>query len=160
MTAIQILSEQSRHAWAHKWESLRVVLEGVTEEEAAWQADCYAHEAQENGWPLPGTILWQVAHIEFCKRHYINLIRQRPDEDIVVVKRKHTKSFQEEFDRLKETQVEFESLLSSLCDDDLRGTVNGQTPLVEFLNMAIRHDVWHAGQISVLRRLWKFRRDT
>ena len=63
VTGVETYLRQLDDAWEHKWESLRAVLDGVSEEEAAWQPPCYAAEEREEGWPPPGTIRWQVAHI-------------------------------------------------------------------------------------------------
>ena len=74
MTGIDTFLLQFDHAWGHDFESLAAALDGVTEEEAAWQAPAYAGAEREDGWPPPGSIHWQVAHVAHCKRYYTDLI--------------------------------------------------------------------------------------
>ncbi len=145
-------------AWSHKWESLQVVLGGVSDNEASWQARCYAGEKAEDGWPLPGTILWQVAHIAHCKRHYAAIIRARasaraPD----IAPRRVLEDFAAEHESLVTAHAEQRGAIVGIGDDDLSAVVCGMRPLGEFLAMTIRHDSWHAAQIAVARRLYRAR---
>ena len=47
--------------------------------------------------------------------------------------------------------------IEQLTPDDLALRANENMPLDEFLAMTIRHDTWHAGQIAVVRRLYRNR---
>jgi hypothetical protein len=47
--------------------------------------------------------------------------------------------------------------LAAIPADELGARLNGETPAVDFLAAAIRHDAWHAGQIIVARRLYRAR---
>ena len=40
---------------------------------------------------------------------------------------------------------------------DLATVVERGMPLSEYLAMAIRHDTWHAGQMALVRRLYRAR---
>jgi len=154
MNAIEVILKQLDDAWNFKWESLCDALKGVTEEEAQWQADCYADEPQEEGWPKEGTILGQVAHIAISKKHYVNLIKQRPSEDVKEPERKPAKTLEEERIYLKTVHEEYRAVVEALSQDNLSDTVRGDMPLHQFIAMNIRHDVWHASQIKVARRLY------
>ena len=56
-------------------------VDGVTEEEAAWQAACYAADDREEGWPAPGTVAWQAAHVAHCKRYYTRILERVGEAD-------------------------------------------------------------------------------
>ena len=145
-------------AWEHKWESLTAALDGVDAEMAAHQAPCYSAEEREKGWPAPGTIHWQVAHVAHCKRHYTDFIRspgstERPPDP----ERPQDLDFEAELANLREVHAAQREAIAALSEDDLKLPVGNGMPLEEFLAMAIRHDTWHASQIVVARRLWSSR---
>lgn len=156
MTAVNQILQVFDDAWSHKWESLASVLDGVTEAEACWQADAYAAEAPEAGWPLPGTIAWQVAHVAHCKRHYTDVIRARAESEAPAVEpRRPLSSFAEERAALEVAHTAQREAIASVPDADLPAVACGKMPLGEFLVMATRHDTWHAAQIAVVRRLYR-----
>lgn len=158
MSAVAQLLEAFDHAWSHEWESLRAALEGVGEEEACWQAEAYADEEPEAGWPRPGTIAWQVAHLAHCKRHYADVIRARAaSEPPPVTPRTPLSSFDEERAALEAAHAAERAAIAALDDDELPAMACGKMPLGAFLAMATRHDTWHAAQIVVLRRLYRTR---
>ena len=145
-------------AWAHKWESLTGVLAGVTEDEAAWQAPCYAKDEREDAWPAPGSIRWQVAHIAHCKRHYAECIRRRgeptsPADPVRVP----THSYAQDRTELETAHADERAAIAACVGADFELKLFNAMPLGEFLAMVIRHDVWHASQIAVARRLWRTR---
>lgn len=154
-TAIDALLSQIDDAWAHKWESMASALRGVSEEEARWQAPCYAKEEQEEGWPLPGTILWQVAHVAACKDYYTRCIRLRPSKEIPERDWSPDPALAPLRERMDGIQRRFRAAVAEASPGDLRVTVRGERPLLEFVQMAVRHDVWHASQIAVVRRLFR-----
>jgi len=156
MDSIAVHLRHLDDAWAHKWESLSGVLAGVSEEEAAWQAPCYAKEEREDGWPAPGSIRWQVAHIAFCKRHYADCIRrlgepEPPSERFKPV----TGTFAQDRAELDAAHADERAAIVARSDADLPRLLFNRMALGEFLAMLVRHDVWHAGQIAVARRLWR-----
>ncbi len=155
--AIPVLLAQIDDARSHKWESVESALTGVTEEEARWQAHGYRDEQPEPGWPLPGTILWHVAHMAACTDHYAKCIRLRPSKDVPERAWHPDPSLEGLRTRLRDIQREFRSLVAALTDADLDTPVRGELPLMRFVHMAVRHDVWHASQIAVARRLWRTR---
>lgn len=158
MTAIAAYLGMFDDAWEHKWESLSVVLKGVSEEEAAWQASCYQKEVDGKEWPLPGSIAGQVAHLAWCKAEYTGQIRSRGGgKEPAQPERLPCASFAEEMRRFEEVHRAQRGAIAELTDADLElKTASGQ-PLVEYLSMIIRHDIWHAGQIAVARRLYRSR---
>ena len=158
MNAVAVYLRQLDDAWAHRWESLTAVLEGVTEKEADWQAPAYAAEDREEGWPAPGTVRWQVAHIAHCKRYYTKFIRapgvsERPPAE----PRTPLATFAAEVGALEEAHAAQRTALAALRDADLEEPVGNGMPMAEFLAMAIRHDAWHGAQIAVARRLYRHR---
>lgn len=147
-------------AWDHRWESLTAVLDGVTDEEAQWQHAAYADEAREEGWPLPGSIAWHVAHVAHCKRYYTKIVVARgSDATTDVDPRSPCETFAEELGALEEAHKLQRAAIASVTDDEMHFGVGTHTPmaLAEFLAMSIRHDAWHGGQIAVLRRLYRSR---
>jgi hypothetical protein len=155
--AIAVLLSMTDDAWAHPWESVGSALRGCTEEEARWQAPCYAKEEREKGWPAPGTILWQVAHIAACKGYYTECIRSRPSKDVPERDWSPDPTLAALHARLAGIQRGFRDALAELVPADLDTPVRGERPLLEFVQMAVRHDIWHASQIAVARRLWRTR---
>lgn len=146
------------HAWGHAWESLTAVLDGVTEEEAYWQAPAYAADEPESGWPAPGTIAWQVAHIAHCKRYYASIVSHRRDAEppptAAHIARPDFAAERAELDAAHEAQ---RAALLEVTADELEASACGKMPLGEFIAMTTRHDAWHASQIAVARRLYRTR---
>jgi len=158
MGAIDAYLRQFDDAWEHKWESLRSVLEGVGEAEAAWQAPCYRAEEHEEGWPPPGSVQWQVAHLAHCKRYYTKLIRARGQEGRPPVpEREDADGVAGELAALEAVHRAQRAEIEALREEDLDRKVGTGMPLDEFLAMIVRHDIWHASQIAVARRLWRER---
>ena len=154
-----VLLMQLDHAWNHPWESVQSAMKGMSEETAAWQHASYSNAEREANWPLPGTILWQLAHLAACKRYYAGAIRARPkeSEDSDYLPRA---TLSEALASLAEVHETLRAAISELNDSALSEKVaNGQT-LVEFITMTIRHDAWHASQIKMVQRLWLSREQT
>ena len=159
MRAVDVLLLSFDHAWAHRWESFAAVLDGVHPDEAGWQAPAYGDAEVEARWPLPGSIHWQVAHTAHCKRHYAELLTQRdragrPPEPV----REQALTFDEDLALLRHVHARQREAIAALTDADLDGRVGNAMNVAEFIAMTIRHDVWHASQIAVARRLYRNRR--
>ena len=140
-------------AWEHQWESLKMALHGLDADEAAWQAPAYRDEPAEDGWPLPGSAQWHIAHLTHCKLHYAAVIRGRAAEAPSPEPRKPVAGFDEELEALARAHAEEREAFAGVRDEDLDIVAGGKMPLREFLSMAVRHDTWHAGQLVVARRL-------
>jgi hypothetical protein len=149
--------QQLDDAWAHRWESLREVLKDLGEDEAAWQPAAWRGEPVEDGWPLPGSVLWQIAHIAHCKRHYADIVRGREKPAAPVAPRIPADDLAGELAALAAAHAAERAAFASVRDDELGVLAGGQLVLREFLAMAVRHDSWHAAQIAVARRLWRHR---
>ncbi|MFT4648723.1 MAG: hypothetical protein ACI9X4_001955 [Glaciecola sp.] len=146
-------------AWSHSWESFSEVLKGVGEAEAAHVPSMYAGEEPEAGWPAPGSILWQVAHVQHCKAYYTSLIEQRgtpPGNPAAEPCVSHA-SFADHQLALQSTHALQRAAIAALGREDMDQKVGNGMALPEFLSMIIRHDIWHASQIAVGRRAWRER---
>jgi len=156
MTPLDVHLAALDDAWSHKWESLASVLSGLGEEEARWQAPAYADEAQEEGWPPEGTVLWHLAHLAHCKRYYASIVRARDDaEPPEVAARVPPADLAAERAALEAAHAEQREAIAAIGGDDLEKVACGKMPLGEFLTMTIRHDAWHGAQVAVLRRLYR-----
>ena len=148
--------QQFDDAAGHAYESLADALEGVSEEQAFAQPTAYAHEEAEQGWPLPGSIAWQLAHLIHCKRHYTqHLERVLSGADELPTPTPWTP-----IDSLTELRVAWQAThdaqraaMASLQPAHLDTIAGNGMSVREFLSMIIRHDIWHASQIAVARRL-------
>ena len=159
-TPIEIYLQGLDDLWSHPWESLAGALEGVGEIEATWQPPAYADEDVEEGWPLPGTLAWHVAHLAHCKRHYAQVVRGRESAQAVAVRpRRPLASFAEERAALAAAQAELRAALAEVPGDALTLHVGTEASmqLSTFLAAILRHDAWHAGQIAMVRRLHRKR---
>ncbi|MCC7139838.1 MAG: DinB family protein [Planctomycetes bacterium] len=158
MDAIALLVQSFDDAWSHPWEALLPTLEGVTDEEARWQAPCYAAEAPEAGWPPPGTVWWHVAHLAHYKAYYAAVVRARTAATVPdPAPRVPRATFAEDLESLRRAHDEQRAAVAALTPADLDGLVRDRTPLAEFLAATLRHDAWHGGQLAVARRLWRTR---
>ena len=66
-------------------------------------------------------------------------------------------SFPETWKRLEEIHAARRERVASLSDADLELSVRNGMNVDEYLTSTIRHDIWHAAQIAVARRLWRTR---
>jgi uncharacterized damage-inducible protein DinB len=145
-------------SWSHGCESLLSALQGVTSEEASWQDSSYAAEPSMEGLPEPGTIGWHVAHLEHCARHYAAIVRERPIAHEPMTPPPGIAGIFESIDRLERARRLLRVEIEKLNDADLQAPCARGMSVAEFLRMAIRHEAWHAGQVAVIRRLYRQRR--
>jgi len=155
MSQIRQLLQAFDDSWAHGCESLRSALQGVTAEESSWQHCSYAAEPLVEGLPEPGTIRWHVAHLEHSARHYTAILRERPVEHEPITSPLEIAEILESIDRLERARRLLRVEIEKLSDLDLEAPCARGMNVAEFLRMAIRHEAWHAGQIAVIRRLYK-----
>jgi DinB superfamily len=144
--------------WSHKCESLHSVLHDVTSEESLWRDPAYASEPRIAGLPEPGTIRWQVAHLEHCARHYTQILRDRPVVHEPPTPPLGTADLPELIHRLEEARRLLREEIERLSEVDLDSPCARGMSVAEFVRMAIRHEAWHAGQLVILRRLYRQRR--
>ncbi len=144
-------------AWSHSWESLQTTLEGVTEAEAAHVPADYADEELEEGWPAPGSVLWQLAHLAHCKAYYTALIEQRGEEpgNPEPVAFEVCEDYAAYGTHLAQVHGKQREAMAELTREDMPLKVGNGMLLPEFLSMIIRHDIWHASQVAIARRSWR-----
>ena len=158
LNSVDLLLDQFDAAWEHKWESILAALDQTTEGEALWQPPGYDAEDVNKGSPGNGSVLWQIAHIAASKRGYLEFIKDGNSRRVAHSSHISKCSFAAEMEYLKKTHAELRDTLSHLTDTDLDEEVSWceeTLPLYQYVNMIIRHDLWHAGQIRVVRRLWQ-----
>ena len=161
MRAIEAFLLHFEHAWQHPWESLAPLLEEVSDEEARWSAPAYRGLEPTLGLPA-GSIHWHVHHLTDCKLGYIAELARaidpgqppRTDDRLAPCD-----TFAAERDRLASVRQDEFDQIASLTDDALERTMLDGTPIPHFLTATARHDVWHAGQIATVRRLFRAREE-
>ena len=163
MRVLDVLLMEYDHAWHHKWETMSDALADLADDEAEWQAPAYRDCTPEPGWPLPGTVRWQIAHIAHWTRYYTAMIgargqTERPPEPERNVPEGF--SLADELAELQAAHTAHRAAIAALTDEDLPLTVPNGASLAEFIITTTRHDIWHAGQIVVARRLWRTRNAT
>lgn len=163
MSSVQLFLQTFDDAWSHQLESILAVLKDVTAEESTWQHPAYAGEKHMTGLPVPGTLLWQVAHLEHCARHYAQVVRARPVTEEPATPPPPASNLPELLVALHRAHGELRDVIAALSDADLNDacvlghSVHSGMNVSEFLRMITRHDSWHAGQIAVARRLYRER---
>ena len=143
-------------AWSYKWESLESVLDGITEEEAAYQHSVYSEAEREEGYPLAGTIMWHLVHLAHCYRHYANAIERRltPHEELPVP---NADSLAEAISNLKRYRAQLRNAIVSVPEDQLDDEVFGYDTVAHLVRLTVRHDAWHGSQIAVVKRMYRMR---
>ena len=157
MSQVQCLLQMFDDNWTHQCESLRSILYGMTSEESLWRDPAYAAEPFVEGLPEPGTISWQVAHLEHCARHYAEILRERPIACEPATPPLGIAELPELIIRLERARRSLREEIERLSDADLQAPCSRGMNVAEFLRMVIRHEPWHAGQIVVIRRLYRQR---
>ena len=155
MRAIDILLASFDDVLDHKWESTSSTFTDLTDEEASWQPPAYADVEPEEGLPLPGTILWQIAHLEYCTRHYTDVMRNRPVVEELPIAPPPDLSLNGLTAALRSAHADLRVEIARLGDDELDTPARGEMSVAEFLRMVMRHEAWHAGQMAMGRRLYR-----
>ena len=147
-------------AWSHEWESLRSALDGIAVRDATWQHASYRDVEQEAGWPPPGSVHWHVAHTTHCKRHYADVVRARREPAMPEPRPWEAGTdFEDSLVALSRAHLELRQAIHALPDEDLSLELPRGMTVESFVHMLTRHDVWHASQITVARRLARTRGD-
>lgn len=158
LTEKQTLLAAFHDAWSHKWESFELVTRDLTDAEVEFQHAAYANEKQEDGWPKPGTILWQLVHIEYWYRYYIDCLENPMNEPSSFPPPNSATNLAEATERLLATRRTLGHRIHDLPDEGLDIMMKGRLRTGEFIRMIIRHDSWHSSQIAVARRLYRTRK--
>lgn len=155
MNAVEFLLATFDEMQDHVFESTRSALEDVSLEEARWQHPAYGEIEPEDGLPASGTILWHVAHLEYCSRFYANILSLRGSDQDPHVDPPAVMEWPGITDLFYDARRELREQIALLSEDDLDAVCyNGRTT-GEFLRIIFRHESWHGGQISMIRRLCK-----
>jgi hypothetical protein len=157
MSQVLYLLQMFDDNWSHQCESLRSILQGVTSEESSWQGPAYTAEPFVQGLPEPGTIRWQVAHLEHCARHYTEILRQRPIAREPATPPPGIDDLAELINRLERARRFLREEIQQLGESDLEAPCARGMSVAEFVRGIIRHEAWHAGQLAVIRRLYRQR---
>jgi hypothetical protein len=157
MTAADQLLRAFDDALGHRWESLAAVCEVLTEAEAAFRHPAWADASDVPELPPPGTILWQLAHLEHCARHYTAILRNRPEKEPPETRPSNLRTLKELLPALERAHGQLREVIAGLTDTDLPQPTGRDNDVAEFIRMLTRHASWHASQIALIRRLWRER---
>lgn len=157
MTAISFLLACFDDIGSHPWESTESVLEGLQADEAEWRHPAWEAAEQDADLPPVGTVLWHIAHLEFCTRYYTEVLRRRPITENPSVPSPSDLSFQSLPTLFAAARAEFRAELARLTDADLDAPCRPGVSVGEFVRAVFRHESWHGGQIAVMRRLYRER---
>ncbi|MDJ0521692.1 MAG: DinB family protein, partial [Planctomycetota bacterium] len=93
-----------------------------------------------------------------CKKEYACYVRDRGgDVDFEGAEHVVPPSPKAARRALEEAHAWLRHEVEALEPGDLALQANPQMKLDEFLAMIVRHDIWHAGQMAVVRRLYRNR---
>ena len=143
-------------AWSWRWESLTAALNGITDEEAAFQHPIYSDVEREEGHPPSGSILWHLVHLAHCYRHYVSAIKRRPDapEEFPPPE---ASLLAEAISNLERYRLELRTAIASVPEEELDDEVFNYKTVAQLARMTVRHDAWHASQIAIAKRLYRMR---
>ena len=140
-------------SWDHPWEGFKSSFVGCNQSEVEWVAPCYENEQTEIEWPLAGSILWHLNHVGACKSAYAWDLNHPDEKDNL-----STWSVELNLDklRLRLDEVHDEFCKASKIFDPRRVIMGkGGHALEEYIGIVIRHEIWHGGQIALIRRMYK-----
>lgn len=146
---LDILIEDS---WSHPWEGFRSSYLTCTQPELGWVAEEYAGEPTAAGWPAVGSICERLNHVGACKQAYAWDIRNPTRTDGATAWTVHH-SRVELMQALDSIHADFVAACRS-ADHHAMILGKGGHTFPQYLGIAIRHEIWHAGQIALLRRLY------
>ncbi len=121
-------------------------MTGLTHDEASWQPPCYEQEGAG-----AGTIRWHIAHIAECKRGYTARIEADITARTPDVPAHAAADLVGDLLEPRSAHDAQRAAISAVTGEQMTSVA------VDSLANIIRHDIWHAGQIAVVRRLWRFR---
>ncbi len=154
MTPTELLLAAHDESFLHPWESVTSALVDVTDEMALWQAPGYAHIEEHPDDPRPGTIHGILHHLEHCFHHYALIVHGRKKCDVPAPPPRECSLAE----RVRGVTAAFHMLrgeMAALTEADLALRFESGTEMGEFLRSVIRHTAWHAGQIAVVKRMYK-----
>jgi DinB family protein len=156
MTRKEEILAANDDAWHYKWESLSVVLNDITEEEAIFQYPVYSGVERQIGYPPSGTILWHLVHLAHCYLDYTSTIECRPSAP-GEISPPSSYSLSEAITKLKHYRYQLRTAIASVPEDELDNEVFNYGTVAELARMTTRHDAWHGSQIAIAKRLYRMR---
>ena len=127
--------------------SLQEALAGLTAEQAAARPIPNAHSIWEIVAHVTG---WENVFLERLKG---NPLREPEEGDFPETGEASEESWAQTLERLNETHGRLLDMIASLSDESLGEMVGGKDYSVRYLlRGVIRHHVYHAGQIALLRK--------
>jgi hypothetical protein len=147
------LESKITDSWDHPWEGFRSSYRGCSQAEAEWVAHCYESEEIEIGWPITGSILWHLNHVGACKAAYTWDLLHPVEVD-------NKSTWKVIFDIVDlETALNHtnESFVLAAKEFSYNGKIMGKGghEFSEYIGICLRHEIWHAGQMALIRRLYK-----
>lgn len=158
MTSIQVLLRNLDQGYDHKsWHGpiLKGSLRGVSAEQAAWRPGPERHN------------IWEIAvHAAYWKYSVLRRLRRR-EEVRFALKGSNWFPRPEEVSEpawkadlriLEDSHRELRRAVEALRDEDLETVPGGsRTKIVDLVLGVAHHDIYHAGQIQLLKRLYASR---
>lgn len=148
-----MISSIINDSWNHPWEGFMTCFIGCSQDEIDWVDESYQDCEQEIGWPKTGSISWHLNHVAACKNAYTADIKNPNQEN-------------NESNWAVISKIELFNAALKICNDNFVNACLSANPevkiqgkggmtLVSYIGVATRHEIWHAGQIALLRRLYK-----
>jgi uncharacterized damage-inducible protein DinB len=153
MEEIKRIEDQLRRAFeGDAWHgpSVRNLLEDVTNEMAAARPLASAHNIWE--------IVLHIAAWEGAVRRMLEgeVVKLSAEEDWPPVKDTSEAAWRDSLEALEKGHKQLRMAISHLTDSQLDNIVASQKYSVYFvLHGLIQHDLYHAGQIALLKKAWK-----
>ena len=150
---IERIEDQLKRAFeGEAWHgpSVREVLAGVTAEPAAAKPIPNAHSIWELALHIAA---WEGAVRRRVQGEKVDL---SSEEDWPPVKDTSEAAWKKTLETLENNHKELRKTVSGLSDSQLEQTVRGQAGyFYHLLHGVIQHDLYHAGQIAILKKAWK-----
>ena len=150
MTEIQRIADQLRRAYeGEAWHgpSLRELLSSVTAEQAARRPLPQAHTIWE--------LILHIAAWESIVRRRLGgeAVEATPEQDWPPVRDTSDAAWKKTLEELARSHLALRESVAALSDDQLRQKVAGQNySIYGMLHGLIQHDLYHAGQIALLKK--------
>jgi hypothetical protein len=142
-------------SWTHPWEGFSSSFKNCTQDEIDWVSSAYLNATTETDWPPAGSISWHLNHVGACKQSYAwqinNPSRENGEPDWFVCRKKD-----ELLLSLDRVHAEFMNACGS-CDQSAIIMGKGGHSFPQFIGIVMRHEIWHGGQIALIRRMYSHR---
>ena len=126
--------------FSHRWDSIGSALaKDLTSEEAVWQHPAYRQEPCEPGTPPPGSLFWQLAHLEGCAREYAGILSRRSGGKGDDAPAPRTFNLPALLEALRQSHARLRESIARISDADLTSPCEHYKNTEEFLRMVLRH---------------------